>query len=131
MKPTVELTPRWLNVGMRPRPDSFGPMASTVPDAAGLLQAIAGKDANDPYTNDQPATIPDYMKALKKHSLKGNRIGIPGNAKPPRLGDDGFTTTVDKIFDEAVMVLEAACAIVVDKTPISPLTMIFCMISPE
>lgn len=51
-------------------------MARTVQDAAALLQAIAGNDANDPYTNDQPVKAPDYMKALKKASSKSKRIGL-------------------------------------------------------
>lgn len=36
------------------------------------------------------------MMALKKDSLKGKRIGIPSNAKPPLLGDDRLTNAVDK-----------------------------------
>ena len=63
MNPTIGLTSRWLTIGTSPRQDSVGPKARTVHDAAALLQAIAGKDANDPYTNDQPAKVPDHMKA--------------------------------------------------------------------
>src|SRR6202011_5466042 len=54
--------------------DHVGPMARTVGDAAVLLQAIAGYDAQD-VTSEQIKT-PDYSQALRA-SVSSLRIGIP------------------------------------------------------
>ena len=53
--------------------DHCGPMARTVEDCAILLQAIAGYDARDPGSIEQP--IPDYREALKG-GVEGLRIGV-------------------------------------------------------
>jgi aspartyl-tRNA(Asn)/glutamyl-tRNA(Gln) amidotransferase subunit A len=53
--------------------DHCGPMARTVEDCALLLQAIAGYDARDAGSIEQP--IPDYQAALGG-SIKGLRIGV-------------------------------------------------------
>jgi aspartyl-tRNA(Asn)/glutamyl-tRNA(Gln) amidotransferase subunit A len=53
--------------------DHIGPMTKTVTDAAILLQAIAGYDANDPTTIDVP--IPAYTDYLTG-DIKGMVIGI-------------------------------------------------------
>lgn len=52
--------------------DRCGPIARTVEDAAILLQAIAGFDANDPGSLQAP--IPHYRAALKR-PVKRMRIG--------------------------------------------------------
>ena len=41
-------------------------MTKTVADAAAELQAIAGKDPEDPATDSAPATVPNYMAALSR-----------------------------------------------------------------
>lgn len=53
--------------------DHIGPIARTVEDAAILLQAIAGYDANDPFSNRVPVT--DYCEGLDS-GIRGLRIGI-------------------------------------------------------
>ncbi|WP_395707849.1 amidase [Reyranella sp.] len=54
--------------------DHAGPLAWTAEDAAILLQAIAGHDAEDPASADVP--IPDYSAALTG-DVKGLVIGVP------------------------------------------------------
>jgi aspartyl-tRNA(Asn)/glutamyl-tRNA(Gln) amidotransferase subunit A len=54
--------------------DHVGPIARTVADAAVMLQAIAGYDANDANSVDMP--VPDYLKSLNDGS-KPAKIGIP------------------------------------------------------
>lgn len=54
--------------------DHAGPLTRTVEDAAIVLQAIAGKDANDPTSSDAPVT--DYT-ALLDRGVKGMRLGVP------------------------------------------------------
>jgi len=53
--------------------DHVGPMTRTVEDAAIVLQAIAGRDADDASTVGEP--VPDYMQMLRQ-GVQGLRIGI-------------------------------------------------------
>jgi aspartyl-tRNA(Asn)/glutamyl-tRNA(Gln) amidotransferase subunit A len=53
--------------------DHVGPMAWTVEDAAIVLQAISGYDADDPGSADEP--VPDFTAGLRG-DLKGMRIGL-------------------------------------------------------
>ncbi len=53
--------------------DHCGPMARTVEDCALLLQALAGYDARDSGSIEQP--IPDYRAALAGN-IRGLRIGV-------------------------------------------------------
>ena len=53
--------------------DTVGPISRTVEDAAITFQAIAGHDANDPYTLEVP--VPDYRAALTG-DISGLRVGV-------------------------------------------------------
>jgi aspartyl-tRNA(Asn)/glutamyl-tRNA(Gln) amidotransferase subunit A len=57
-----------------PSRDHVGPMARTVEDAALLLQAIAGYDAADLTSEDQP--VPDFVAAMQA-PVSGLRLGLP------------------------------------------------------
>jgi aspartyl-tRNA(Asn)/glutamyl-tRNA(Gln) amidotransferase subunit A len=62
--------------GVLPLADSLdhaGPITRTVRDAAMMLQIIAGRDAHDSTSSDEP--VPDYVRALDG-SLQGVRVGI-------------------------------------------------------
>jgi aspartyl-tRNA(Asn)/glutamyl-tRNA(Gln) amidotransferase subunit A len=54
--------------------DRVGPFARSVEDAATVLEVIAGKDACDATSSDQP--VDGYVSALKKPA-SGLRIGVP------------------------------------------------------
>jgi aspartyl-tRNA(Asn)/glutamyl-tRNA(Gln) amidotransferase subunit A len=54
--------------------DHAGPMAKTAEDVALLLQAMAGYDARDPGSVQQP--VPDYAAALNG-DVRGLRVGVP------------------------------------------------------
>ncbi len=54
--------------------DHCGPMARTAEDCAILLQALAGYDAKDSGSTEQP--IPDYRAALKSFAAKGLKVGV-------------------------------------------------------
>jgi amidase len=102
--------------------DVAGPMTRTLEDAVIVLQAIAGPDPSDPVTvadtpmarefspGDRPATIPDYLTALKKDALKGKRIGLLRQAYE-RETTDG---EIIKVFMAAVDSLARAGAVIVD-----------------
>jgi aspartyl-tRNA(Asn)/glutamyl-tRNA(Gln) amidotransferase subunit A len=54
--------------------DRIGPFATTVRDVAGVLQVIAGRDANDSTSTTAP--VPDYSNEIEK-PVSGLRLGIP------------------------------------------------------
>ncbi|KFY59801.1 hypothetical protein V497_04078 [Pseudogymnoascus sp. VKM F-4516 (FW-969)] len=119
IKPTVGLTSRSLVIPISERQDTIGPLARTVTDAAHVLNIIAGKDDNDPYTNAQPfSKPPDYTKSLKKNTLHKKRIGIPRNAFVP-TGDPNIDAPVTAAFNAAIAELKAAGAVIVDNANFS------------
>jgi amidase len=80
LRPTVGLVARTGVIPISASQDTAGPMTQTVSDAAAELQAIAGRDAEDPATETQPAVLPDYLAGLEADALAGTRVGvIPSN----------------------------------------------------
>jgi amidase len=126
IKPTVGLISRHGVIPITADQDTPGPMAKFVADAALLLGAMAGSDANDPATTRcmPPAGI-DYTKFLKPDGLRGKRIGIPRamfyepavlpGAASPR---GGLSAEARKLMDEAIAVLKERGAVVVDPADI-------------
>jgi len=89
-------------------------MARTVRDAALLLEVLAGMDPADPATGGRGAKLePRYAAGLAKGALKGARIGVP---RPVYYGYDPAT---DALAEEALKVLKAEGAILVDPAPIA------------
>ena len=87
--------------------DQVGPMTKSVEDAAILLQALAGHDAMDGTTPNEP--VPDYLAALEGASLKGVKLGLP-----KEYFIDGMDPEVKRITDEAIKRCEAAGAEIVE-----------------
>jgi Asp-tRNA(Asn)/Glu-tRNA(Gln) amidotransferase A subunit family amidase len=79
LRPTVGLVSRTGMLPVSATQDTAGPITRTVADAAAELQAIAGKDPDDPATDSAPAAIPDYMAGLTTTALQGKRIGVISN----------------------------------------------------
>jgi aspartyl-tRNA(Asn)/glutamyl-tRNA(Gln) amidotransferase subunit A len=73
MKPTYGLVSRFGLVAYASSLDQIGPFGRTVEDAAILLQAIAGYDAQD--STSLKVEIPNYTQALKP-DLKGLKVGV-------------------------------------------------------
>jgi amidase len=82
-------------------------MARTVADAAVLLNALAGIDARDPLTAESAGKVPDYTKFLDRDGLKGARIGVARNFF-------GSNDEVDAVIEQALQVLKAQGAILID-----------------
>ena len=79
MKPTWGRVSRYGVLDLAPTLDHVGPMTRTVRDAARVLGAIAGLDANDPTSLSTP--VPDF------------EAGLDGTATGLRIGwDDAFAT---------------------------------------
>jgi amidase len=91
-------------------------MTRTVKDAAYILQAIAGFDEFDNYTNAIPDKdkLPDYTAACNLSALAGARIGLPRNVLD-LLTSSRFVPQIDE-FEKAVEIIKTAGATIVDNT---------------
>jgi amidase len=108
IKPTVGLVSRSGIIPISAKQDTAGPMARSVADAAALLTVLAGYDPDDPATAPlKSAPPPDYRKFLDAGALKGKRIGVVRKLA-------GFDDEVDVVFNQALKVLQAQGAIIVD-----------------
>jgi amidase len=141
IKPTVGRISRYGVIPITADQDTAGPMAKSVADVAIMFGAMesASPDPNDAATNRcTPAPGRDYTKFLKKDGLKGARIGIPRAfffdplpAEPGRGGEPeagrggrggrgggafrgGLNDAQKKVMEEAIAVLKAQGAIVID-----------------
>jgi amidase len=128
VKPTVGRISRYGVIPIVADQDTPGPMAKFVTDAAILLGAMEGKspDPNDAATKAcAPPPNNDYTVFLKKDGLKGARIGIPRanyyeKTKAPGSDRDrgGLNPDQLKVMNEAIEVLKAQGAVVVDPADI-------------
>lgn len=108
IKPTVGLLSRTGIIPISITQDTAGPMARTVADAATLLGALTGIDANDRYTKESAGkTKTDYTAYLDKNGLKGKRLGIEKTAL------DGNPAMV-KLLKAAIVTLKEQGAEVVE-----------------
>lgn len=111
VKPTVGLVSRAGAIPISAHQDTIGPIARTVRDAALLLSIIAGPDPADPATAGAPAGV-DYCAGLGRGALTGVRLGVP------RAGFFGYSPKTDAVIEEALALLRAAGATLVD--PVDP-----------
>jgi amidase len=111
IKPTVGLVSRAGVIPIAHSQDTAGPMCRTVADAAVLLTVLAGADPRDPATVQAEGHIAkDYTAFLDPAGLKGARIGVQARS--------GTNPVVDNVVEQAIAVLKAQGAEVVDPAPI-------------
>lgn len=114
VKPTVGLVSRSGIVPISHSQDTAGPMARTVRDAALLLEVLVGRDPADAATGAKGARFDvRYTAALEQGALKGARIGVP---RPKYWG---YHPAADALAEEALRLLKAEGAILVDPAPIA------------
>ena len=127
IKPTVGRVSRYGVIPITADQDTPGPMAKYVSDVAVMFGVLEGSpDSNDPATSRCTAPAGhDYTKFLKAEGLKGARIGIPRanfyDAVPAPgggRGRGGLNPSQSKVMEEAIAVLKAQGAIVVDPVEI-------------
>ncbi|GAB2839664.1 amidase [Ferruginibacter profundus] len=107
IKPTVGLLSRSGIIPISATQDTAGPLARTVKDAAILLGALTGVDANDAVTaNSNGKAQTDYTIFLKTDALKGKRIGIDRKRK-------STNQNLEKLLDDAIAVLQQQGATIV------------------
>ncbi|HVG27172.1 MAG TPA: amidase family protein, partial [Acidobacteriaceae bacterium] len=75
--------------------DRVGPLARTVEDAATMMEVLAGKDACDATSSDQP--VPSYTAELEK-PVSGLRIGVPEEYFGEGL-DPEIRTAIERALD--------------------------------
>ena len=113
VKPTVGLLSRHGIIPISHTQDTAGPMTRTVRDAAVLLSAMTGVDADDAATAASAAHVKrDYTAYLDADGLKGARIGVA------RKKLFGYSPWSDRIAEEAIGVLKKAGAVIVDPADI-------------
>jgi len=116
IKPTVGRVSRYGVIPITADQDTAGPMARTVTDAAILLGALESPhpDPNDGATSRcAPPPGRDYRRFLNRDGLRGARLGIPRAGFFDRLGE-----AERKVMEEAIAVLKAQGAVVVDPADI-------------
>jgi amidase len=128
VKPTVGRISRYGIIPITADQDTAGPMARSVTDAAILLGVLeAGSpDDHDPATKAcAPPPGHDYRPFLKADALRGARIGVPrafyyDKTTPPGATEarGGLTPEQAKVMAEAVEILKAKGAVVVDPADI-------------
>ncbi|MGD8276380.1 MAG: amidase [Gemmatimonadota bacterium] len=108
VKPTVGLVSRSRIIPISHTQDTAGPMTRTVRDAAILLGALAGMDAEDPATAASEGHVPaDYTRGLDANGLQGTRIGVARQFF-------GFHPDVDALMEAAIRALQERGAVIVD-----------------
>jgi amidase len=109
IKPTVGLLSRSGIIPISATQDTAGPMARTVKDAAILLGALTGVDAEDAVTLESKAkTRQDYTSFLDPNGLKGKRIGVEKSFLSN--GHEGVLA----LYQEAIALLKAQGATVIE-----------------
>jgi amidase len=113
IKPTVGLISRAGIIPISHSQDSAGPMCRTVTDAATLLGALTGVDADDQATAASAGkSLTDYTKFLDPNGLKGARIGVCRKFF-------GFSDLVDALMETALDALRRAGAVLVDPADVN------------
>jgi aspartyl-tRNA(Asn)/glutamyl-tRNA(Gln) amidotransferase subunit A len=106
LKPTYGRVSRYGMIAFASSLDQGGPMTRSAEDAAIMLNAMAGHDANDSTSARQP--VPDFSATLNT-PLKGLKVGLPREYFDQRL-DTQMADTVQ----QALAVLEQQGATLVD-----------------
>ncbi len=108
LKPTIGLMSRGGIIPIAHSQDSAGPMARTVRDVAIMLGTMTGVDERDPLTAPSLGnSLTDYSGFCDPAGLNGARIGVA-------RGYMGFDERVDGLLEDALDVMRAEGATVID-----------------
>ncbi len=113
IKPTLGLVSRSGIIPLAHSQDTAGPMARSVRDAAILLGAMTGTDAEDPVTQNEQETVSDYTANLAADGLAGKRIGVIRS-----YYGAGSHPDVEAIFESTIESLREQGAEIVDSIEI-------------
>ncbi len=93
LKPTYGRVSRYGLVAFASSFDQIGVLAKDAGDAALVLQVIAGEDPKDSTSSDHEVT--DYPSVVSGFSLKGLKVGVPGEFFTDAL-DEGIKAIIDQ-----------------------------------
>ncbi len=106
LKPSYGRVSRYGLVAFASSLDQIGPLTQSVEDAAHILQAIAGGDAQDSTCLDAP--VPDYLSGLND-GVKGLKLGIPkeyfGEGIDPGVRKN-VEAAIQKLADQGAEIVE-------------------------
>jgi amidase len=115
IKPTVGLVSRSGIIPISHSQDGAGPMCRTVRDAAILLSALTGVDAEDSATQASAGKAqPDYSQFCDPNGLKGTRIGVARKYF-------GFSDAVDALMNQSLEAMKQQGATLIDPADIPTL----------
>ncbi len=115
IKPTVGLVSRGGIIPISHSQDGAGPMCRTLRDAAILLGALTGVDPDDAATAASAGkSQTDYAQYCDPNGLKGSHIGVARKYF-------GFNDAVDALMEQALGVMKAQGATLVDPADIPTL----------
>lgn len=108
IKPTVGLVSRARIIPIADAFDTAGPIGRTVRDAAILLGALTGVDADDPKTAASAGNAhTDYTQFLDPNGLRGARIGVPRSYF-------GYVSAIDALTEAAIEEMARQGAEIID-----------------
>lgn len=108
IKPTLGLVSRSGIIPLAHSQDTAGPMGRTVRDAAILLTAMTGADADDPATANAQMHH-DYSANLTADALDGKRIGVIRS-----YSGAGSNSHVEDIYQASIDKMQNAGATIID-----------------
>jgi amidase len=112
IKPTVGLVSRAGIIPIAHSQDTAGPMCRSLADAAALLGALAGTDADDPATKaPERKAYADYTQFLDRAGLRGARIGVVQHEYP-------FGEIVEPVWRAALEAMKHEGAVLIDPVEI-------------
>src|ERR1022692_4630668 len=115
IKPTVGLVSRSGIIPISHSQDGAGPMCRTVRDAAILLGALTGVDADDSATAASAGkSYTDYTQFCDPNGLKGARIGVARKYF-------GFSDPVDALMEQSLDAMKKQGATLIDPADIETL----------
>jgi len=109
IKPSIGLLSRSGIIPIAHSQDTAGPMARTVRDAAILLGAMTGSDADDPLSATFGEFPADFTTNLAADGLSGKRIGVIRSYYGADENPD-----VEEVLAQSIDALKAQGAIIVD-----------------
>lgn len=109
LKPSVGLLDRNGIIPASQRQDTPGPMARSVYDVALMLNAMSGRDPDDPHSVGAPEGV-DYTRLLVPGALTGKRIGYPTTFSAngeilPVVNSASFTRTLEVLRDQGAVLV--------------------------
>jgi aspartyl-tRNA(Asn)/glutamyl-tRNA(Gln) amidotransferase subunit A len=107
IKPTYGAVSRYGVVALASSLDQVGPVSRNVLDSALLQDVIAGHDKHD--STSLPESLGSMADAAKNLEVKGLRVGVI-----KQLTGEGFQAGVSQRFNEAIEILKAAGAEIVE-----------------